>query len=82
MGSLDLAAPRPQAKEPWLSPPGPLPLLRDDEVRGPTLMELEAEPLPEPPVQVPDLEPMVPPLEETVSSWRKGSVREKAKTPG
>ncbi|XP_024425263.2 myotonin-protein kinase isoform X1 [Desmodus rotundus] len=40
--------------------------LRDDEVRGPTLMELEAEPLPEPPVQVPDLEPMVPPLEETV----------------
>ncbi|KAM5295966.1 myotonin-protein kinase isoform 8-T8 [Glossophaga mutica] len=39
--------------------------LRDAEVQGPTLMELEAEPLPEPPVQVPSLEPMVPPSEET-----------------
>ncbi|XP_028385803.1 myotonin-protein kinase isoform X1 [Phyllostomus discolor] len=39
--------------------------LRDDEVQGPTLMELEAEPLPEPPVQVPSLEPMVPLSEET-----------------
>ncbi|XP_036914722.1 myotonin-protein kinase isoform X2 [Sturnira hondurensis] len=43
----------------------PLPLLRDDEVQGPTLMELEAEPLAEPPVQVPSLEPMVPSSEET-----------------
>lgn len=42
-------------------------------------MELEAEPLPEPPVEVPRLEPTVPPPEETVSCWRKGSVREKAK---
>ncbi|XP_036914727.1 myotonin-protein kinase isoform X4 [Sturnira hondurensis] len=39
--------------------------LRDDEVQGPTLMELEAEPLAEPPVQVPSLEPMVPSSEET-----------------
>ncbi|XP_045701114.1 myotonin-protein kinase isoform X2 [Phyllostomus hastatus] len=39
--------------------------LRDDEVQGPTLMELEAEPLPEPPVQAPSLEPMVPLSEET-----------------
>ncbi|XP_006764478.1 PREDICTED: myotonin-protein kinase [Myotis davidii] len=38
--------------------------LRDDEVQGPMPMELEAEPLPEPPVQVPSLEPRVPPLEE------------------
>ncbi|XP_070258259.1 myotonin-protein kinase isoform X4 [Myotis yumanensis] len=38
--------------------------LRDDEVQGPMPMELEAEPLPEPPVQVPSLEPRVPPPEE------------------
>ncbi|XP_027990940.2 myotonin-protein kinase isoform X8 [Eptesicus fuscus] len=38
--------------------------LRDDEVQGPMPMELEAEPLPEPPVQVPSLEPTVPPPEE------------------
>ncbi|XP_036131363.1 myotonin-protein kinase isoform X5 [Molossus molossus] len=39
--------------------------LRDDEVQGPTPMELEAEPLPEPPVEVPRLEPTAPPPEET-----------------
>ncbi|XP_054553228.1 myotonin-protein kinase isoform X2 [Talpa occidentalis] len=50
--------------------------LRDDEVPGPTPMELEvqpeakpkAEPMLEPPGQTPSLEPMVSPLEETVSS--------------
>ncbi|XP_039722172.1 myotonin-protein kinase isoform X2 [Pteropus medius] len=41
--------------------------LRDDEVPGPTPMELEAKLLPEPPVQMPSLEPMVPPLEETAA---------------
>lgn len=35
-------------------------------------MELEAEPLPEPPVPVPSLEPTVPPPEEKVSCWRRG----------
>lgn len=35
-------------------------------------MELEAEPLPEP-LQEPSLEPTVPPLEETVSPWRRVS---------
>ncbi|KAM8790603.1 myotonin-protein kinase isoform 2-T2 [Rhynchonycteris naso] len=40
--------------------------LRDNEVQGPMPMDLEAEPLPEPPVQVPSLEPTgVSPLEET-----------------
>nr|XP_014716436.2 myotonin-protein kinase isoform X2 [Equus asinus] len=42
--------------------------LRDDEVPGPTPMELEAELLPEPPVQVPSLEPTVPPLEKTAEA--------------
>uniref|UniRef100_G3TTA3 Myotonin-protein kinase n=1 Tax=Loxodonta africana TaxID=9785 RepID=G3TTA3_LOXAF len=41
--------------------------LRDDEGPGPTPMELEAQPLPEPHVQAPSLEPMAPPPEETVS---------------
>lgn len=41
--------------------------LRDSEVPGPTLMELEAKLLPEPPVQVPSPELMVPPLEETAT---------------
>lgn len=35
-------------------------------------MELEAEPLPEAPVQVSSLEPMVPPPEEIVSRWSEG----------
>ncbi|XP_049757110.1 myotonin-protein kinase isoform X7 [Elephas maximus indicus] len=39
--------------------------LRDDEGPGPTPMELEAQPLPEPHVQAPSLEPMAPPPEET-----------------
>ncbi|XP_036272330.1 myotonin-protein kinase isoform X4 [Pipistrellus kuhlii] len=38
--------------------------LRDDEAQGPVPMELEAEPLPEPPVQVPSLEPAAAPQEE------------------
>ncbi|XP_037674976.1 myotonin-protein kinase isoform X5 [Choloepus didactylus] len=38
--------------------------LRDDEVPGPTPMELEAEPLPEPHVQAPSLAPTVPLPEE------------------
>lgn len=62
--------------------PHPLPLPRDDEVPGPTPMELEAKLLPEPPVQMPSLEPMVPPLEETVSCWRKGSVRDESERKG
>ncbi|XP_025770051.1 myotonin-protein kinase, partial [Puma concolor] len=41
--------------------------LRDEEVPGPTAMELEAEPLPEPPVRAPSPEPTVPPPEETGS---------------
>lgn len=40
-------------------------------------MELEAEPLPEAPVQVPSLEPTVPPPEETVSRWSEGQIPEK-----
>lgn len=47
--------------------PGPVPLSRDEEVLGPTAMELEAEPLPEPPVQAPSPEPPMSPPEETVS---------------
>uniref|UniRef100_A0A8C9M943 non-specific serine/threonine protein kinase n=1 Tax=Panthera tigris altaica TaxID=74533 RepID=A0A8C9M943_PANTA len=47
--------------------------LRDEEVPGPTAMELEAEPLPEPPVRAPSPEPTVPPPEETVSLWRRRS---------
>ncbi|XP_072822926.1 myotonin-protein kinase isoform X4 [Vicugna pacos] len=39
--------------------------LRDDEIPGFMPMELEAEPLPEPPVQEPSLEPTVPPPEDT-----------------
>uniref|UniRef100_A0A8C0JRP3 Myotonin-protein kinase n=1 Tax=Canis lupus dingo TaxID=286419 RepID=A0A8C0JRP3_CANLU len=39
--------------------------LRDEEVLGPTAMELEAEPLPEPPVQAPSPEPPMSPPEET-----------------
>ncbi|XP_029780704.1 myotonin-protein kinase isoform X1 [Suricata suricatta] len=42
--------------------------LRDEEVPGPTAMELEAEPLPEPPVLAPSPEPTVPPPEETVEA--------------
>ncbi|KAF3814731.1 hypothetical protein GH733_017007 [Mirounga leonina] len=42
--------------------------LRDEEAPGPTAMELEAEPLPEPTVQAPSPEATVPPLEET-ESW-------------
>ncbi|KAM5209777.1 myotonin-protein kinase isoform 1-T1 [Hipposideros larvatus] len=42
--------------------------LRDNDVPGPTPMELEAEPLPEAPVQVPSLEPTVPPPEETAEA--------------
>lgn len=38
-------------------------------------MELEAEPLPEP-LQEPSLEPTVPGSEETVSLWRRQSVRD------
>ncbi|XP_044113021.1 myotonin-protein kinase isoform X3 [Neovison vison] len=45
--------------------------LRDEEVPGPTAMELEAEPLPEPPVQAASPEPTVPPPEETVSLEKK-----------
>ncbi|XP_034842685.1 myotonin-protein kinase isoform X3 [Mirounga leonina] len=41
--------------------------LRDEEAPGPTAMELEAEPLPEPTVQAPSPEATVPPLEETES---------------
>uniref|UniRef100_A0A8C0JPK9 non-specific serine/threonine protein kinase n=1 Tax=Canis lupus dingo TaxID=286419 RepID=A0A8C0JPK9_CANLU len=41
--------------------------LRDEEVLGPTAMELEAEPLPEPPVQAPSPEPPMSPPEETVT---------------
>lgn len=55
---------------------------RDIEVPGPTLMELEAKLLPEPPVQVPSPELMVPPLEETVSCWRKGLLRNKSERKG
>ncbi|XP_074170228.1 myotonin-protein kinase isoform X12 [Rhinolophus sinicus] len=42
--------------------------LRDNEVPGPMPMELEAEPLPEAPVQVSSLEPTVPPPEETAEA--------------
>ncbi|XP_040313382.1 myotonin-protein kinase isoform X6 [Herpailurus yagouaroundi] len=42
--------------------------LRDEEVPGPTAMELEAEPLPEPPVRAPSPEPTVPPPEETAEA--------------
>ncbi|GAB5581898.1 myotonin-protein kinase isoform X2 [Prionailurus iriomotensis] len=42
--------------------------LRDEEVPGPTAMELEAEPLPEPPVRAPSPEPTVPPPGETAEA--------------
>ncbi|XP_077603433.1 myotonin-protein kinase isoform X6 [Crocuta crocuta] len=42
--------------------------LRDEEVPGPMAMELEAEPLPEPPVSAPSPEPTVPPVEETAEA--------------
>ncbi|XP_025280401.1 myotonin-protein kinase isoform X3 [Canis lupus baileyi] len=42
--------------------------LRDEEVLGPTAMELEAEPLPEPPVQAPSPEPPMSPPEETAEA--------------
>nr|XP_021536749.1 myotonin-protein kinase [Neomonachus schauinslandi] len=42
--------------------------LRDEEAPGPTAMELEAEPLPEPTVQAPSPEATVPPLEETAEA--------------
>ncbi|XP_030154368.1 myotonin-protein kinase isoform X3 [Lynx canadensis] len=42
--------------------------LRDEEVPGPTAMELEAEPLPEPPVRAASPEPTVPPPEETAEA--------------
>ncbi|XP_073742647.1 myotonin-protein kinase isoform X5 [Callorhinus ursinus] len=42
--------------------------LRDEEVPGPTAMELEAEPLPEPPVQAPSPEATVTPPEETAET--------------
>lgn len=57
-------------------PPQLLPLPRDSEVPGPTPMELEAEPLPETPVQVPSLEPTVLPPEETVSPWSEAQIPE------
>jgi hypothetical protein len=48
------------------------PFLRDSEVPDPTPMELEAQHLPEPHVQVASMEePTVSPLEETVSRWRR-----------
>ncbi|XP_058136437.1 myotonin-protein kinase isoform X1 [Dasypus novemcinctus] len=42
--------------------------LRDEEVPGPTPMELEAEPMPEPHVQASSLEPTVPPPEKTAEA--------------
>ncbi|XP_039102641.1 myotonin-protein kinase isoform X4 [Hyaena hyaena] len=42
--------------------------LRDEEVPGPMAMELEAEPLPEPPVSASSPEPTVPPAEETAEA--------------
>ena len=62
--------------------PRPLPLPRDEEVPGPTAMELEAEPFPEPPVRAPSPEPTVLPPEETVSLWRRRSVRENPRKAG
>ncbi|XP_022379908.1 myotonin-protein kinase isoform X2 [Enhydra lutris kenyoni] len=50
--------------------------LRDEEVPGPTAMELEAEPLPEPPVQAASPEPTVPPPEETSRPQAEAAIPE------